>query len=180
MRYISCEIYTFSYSYKSNHSYRNSRWNVSHSPFSQAQHSTSSTLILCQITFQATKLKTFPWSKLDAKLQEDGSLNASAATIGYPCNVERFWKYRDTWKKEFAFSDTIRQKNRQRMKKVLEQWRSRQGNVTREGGKEANPVVVGVHVRRTDYIKYLAMKTGGGAPPGLKYYRNAFEYYRKK
>ncbi|XP_037773935.1 uncharacterized protein LOC119570148 [Penaeus monodon] len=96
----------------------------------------------------ATKLKTFPWSKLDAKLQEDGSLNASAATIGYPCNVERFWKYRDTWKKEFAFSDTIRQKNRQRMKKVLEQWRSRQGNVTREGGKEANPVVVGVHVRR--------------------------------
>ncbi|XP_047501660.1 uncharacterized protein LOC125047484 isoform X2 [Penaeus chinensis] len=128
----------------------------------------------------ATKLKTFPWSKLDAKLKEEGSLNASAATIGYPCNVERFWKYRDTWRKEFAFSDTIRQKNRQRMKKVLEQWRSRQGNVTKEDGKEANPVVVGVHVRRTDYIKYLAMKTGGGTPPGLRYYSNAFEYYRKK
>lgn len=133
-----------------------------------------------QTAFQATKPKTFSWDKLDAKLRAEGSLNTSAAIVGYPCDMGRLWKYRATWKKEFAFSDSIRQKNQQRMNKVLQVWRQRQGNSTNQNGGEVNPVVVGVHVRRTDYIKYIARKTGGGAPPGLKYYNNAFEYYRKK
>lgn len=107
------------------------------------------------------------------KARKQGSLNDSVVTTGWPCYPNSIWKYRDAWRKEFTFADAIRQKMQQRMQTTLEQWRSRE-----EDGKDAKPVVVGVHVRRTDHFEFLTNHIMG-IPP-FKDYNSAFEYYREK
>nr|XP_027225391.1 uncharacterized protein LOC113817516 isoform X2 [Penaeus vannamei] len=122
---------------------------------------------------QDTEPKKIVFLDLYPKARKQGSLNDSVVTTGWPCYPNSIWKYRDAWRKEFTFADAIRQKMQQRMQTTLEQWRSRE-----EDGKDAKPVVVGVHVRRTDHFEFLTNHTMG-IPP-FKDYNSAFEYYREK
>lgn len=93
---------------------------------------------------------------------------------GFPCNASVLWHHRDTWRREFTFAPTITKKALGQIQKTLKSWKARRG--TNSG---LDPVVVGVHVRRSDYIAYLKKNTGGDVL-GPEYFQRAFQLFRDK
>lgn len=123
------------------------------------------------------KPRTYPWDRLDNLLQTN-RLHEPAFSGGFPCDARRLWRYRDIWKKEFSFAKRINDTAQKRLQESLTKWKSRQESEP-SNGRSGGPLVVGVHVRRTDYVTYVKRTTGGNVV-GQSYYHKAFQYFRQK
>ena len=93
---------------------------------------------------------------------------------GYPCHVGKIYQYRSIWRKEFKVSDKTMTIVKKRLRKNINVWKKR----FNKDESSADPIVVTVHVRRTDYIKHL--KKLGGNIVGKSYFASAFAYLREK
>ncbi|XP_068201237.1 galactoside alpha-(1,2)-fucosyltransferase 2-like isoform X2 [Palaemon carinicauda] len=93
---------------------------------------------------------------------------------GYPCNASILWHHRATWRREFTFASGIAKKARKEIQSTLKNWKIINGL-----NRTLKPLVIGVHVRRSDYISYLKQTTGGKVL-GAEYFQRAFQFFREK
>ncbi|CAL4104061.1 unnamed protein product, partial [Meganyctiphanes norvegica] len=88
------------------------------------------------------------------------------------------------WPHEIQLFDLVRDEIRQQFTWNKEIWNTVQtyirnvGIMLKKKGK-TKPVFIGVHVRRTDYIKFIE-QFGGSEMPTTIYFKRAFEYYKNK
>jgi len=94
--------------------------------------------------------------------------------IGTPCVASQLFMYRDIWKKEFAFSDEVIKKRKLRRRRLIGIWLK-----SKKGIDVSKLVMVGVHIRRTDYENHLKIFTHKGYLP-IEYYYNSFNYFRER
>lgn len=114
------------------------------------------------------------WMKLEVVASfKYANFEAAAAGIlgphpfigtGSPIQIQLFHAFACEIRREFTFSPAIQTKVRQF-------WLN-------EAKFPTASVLVGIHIRRTDYINY--MKWRKSAVPGVKYFRNAMAFYRTK
>lgn len=88
----------------------------------------------------------------------------------WPFEIQLFNAYRREILKELTFSPEV-------MKEVHHFISDELGKVTKN--KTETPVLVGVHVRRTDYVEYIKRMFQGHVPEKA-YFERAMAYYRKK
>ena len=93
---------------------------------------------------------------------------------GFPHHFGMLYKYRRIWQNEFVFKDDVLTKVKKRFQYYINVWKNRH-NLTEN---DNNPVVITVHVRRTDYV--VKMKEKEGDVVGRPYFKKAFEYFNKK
>ncbi|XP_042212574.1 galactoside alpha-(1,2)-fucosyltransferase 2-like [Homarus americanus] len=87
----------------------------------------------------------------------------------WPFETQLFDTYRQEVVKEFKFAPHIKEEAENFLR----------GIVMKEQDKDPTPpVLVGVHVRRTDYVEFI--KKYEGKVPGEVYFRRALQYYRHK
>lgn len=102
-------------------------------------------------------------------------------------------------REEFTFSQEVRDTAKDRLQEAVRLWQDKNVNLTTKevagavggmardtaamkgavNGTAVPLVVVGVHVRRTDYTTFFKKRTGGSVP-GVPYFERAFDYFRKK
>ncbi|XP_064117864.1 uncharacterized protein LOC135223332 [Macrobrachium nipponense] len=126
--------------------------------------------------FKDQPMKSTPtesWQNISS-LVKNKKLERPMIIGGFPCNASVLWHRRDTWRREFTFAPTITKRALRQIQKTLANWKVRRGT---NRGKD--PVVVGVHVRRSDYISYLKRNTGGNVL-GPRYFQRAFQWFRDK
>ena len=104
-----------------------------------------------------------------------GTLKTSKVLGGHACNITILWEFRHFFLQEFKFNKSIMKHNEIRFKTAIKKWK----NKTKREDENIDPVVVTVHVRRTDYISYLK-RTNIGEVMGVPYFKNAFSYFIKK
>ena len=93
---------------------------------------------------------------------------------GFPHGFVTLHKYREIWQQEFVFRDEILNEVKKRFKYYVDVWKNR-NNLPENS---INPVVVTVHVRRTDYIDKMKGKEGDVV--GRPYFKKCFEYFNEK
>lgn len=137
---------------------------------------------------EAHNLRSYSLRKLEKMLSSGFTLTGPNAISQYPCNMAKLWSYRSFMRKEFTFSKAIQDTAKERLQEAISAWRAKNINNTKvemrrtvDGRvrKITEPLVVGVHVRRTDYMMFFEKRTGGSVP-GTSYFEKAFDYYRKK
>lgn len=106
--------------------------------------------------------------ELDEILAKNSS-ETGLCMIGNPCHPNRFWPYRKLFRKEFAHKKATHSVAERKLQDALNVWHSRNPQK-----KSTPPTVVGVHVRRTDYSKFLKNYVE------TSYFDAAFNYFRKK
>ena len=113
-------------------------------------------------------------SELNEIVKNEEKMNKSLLLGGYPHNFDILFKYRHILQKEFVFKDEILTKVKKRFQYYIDVWKNR-NNLPENG---TNPVVVTVHIRRTDYIDKMKEKEGDVV--GKPYFEKAFEYLNEK
>ena len=93
---------------------------------------------------------------------------------GYPCNFTMIFNFRNFWRYEFQVRDEILANAKNRLNKHIDIWKSR----NHMAKTSIDPVVITVHVRRTDYINH--MKERDGDILGKSYFAKAFTYFKKR
>ncbi|XP_076044495.1 galactoside 2-alpha-L-fucosyltransferase Sec1-like [Oratosquilla oratoria] len=112
--------------------------------------------------------------------RHNSTLNFNVTVTDVPCNFHQFWKYRKDFIKEFKFTPEVNQVARERQVKIIDQWRKQVRNKNDINiTKKEMPVVVGVHVRRTDYARFLNV-TIGGKLIEANYFHTAFNWTRRR
>ena len=94
--------------------------------------------------------------------------------VGCPCNTSLLWQHRDTLQDEFVIDDDVTDKADQRKEKLIKKYFQQNKNSSKRF-----PIMVGVHVRRTDYTSLLSKYRVGNLLP-KEYYFKAFDYFRKR
>lgn len=99
----------------------------------------------------------------------------------YAFEIQLFKIYKEELRREFRFSDKIQSEVRNYLQGVLRKHEriAHSTNSTTTSSGEGPPVLVGLHVRRTDYVKH-AKKMFGAKLPGEEYFKRALNYYRAK
>ncbi|XP_037796618.1 galactoside alpha-(1,2)-fucosyltransferase 2-like [Penaeus monodon] len=99
----------------------------------------------------------------------------------YAFEIQLFKVYKEDLKREFRFSDKIQSQVRNYLQGVVRKHESlsRGNNATSASSSTAPPMLVGFHIRRTDYVKH-AKKMFGARLPGEKYFKRALNYYRTR
>lgn len=144
-------------------------------------------ILIKKFSFQAHHLQSYSLRKMEKMLSSGRALKGPMALSQYPCNVTKIWPHRSRMRSEFTFSQTIQDRASERLQKAIGVWQMRNVNITKErngGGLDeksstAAPLVVGVHVRRSDYQDFFRKRTGGDIP-GVPYFEKAFVYFREK
>ncbi|XP_037796617.1 galactoside alpha-(1,2)-fucosyltransferase 2-like [Penaeus monodon] len=86
--------------------------------------------------------------------------------------IHLFNFFKEDLRREFTFAEEIQRKVRESLANVQQEWQSINNSTVL-------PVLVGFHVRRTDYAKH-AFRIFGGKLPGTIYFTRALNYYRRK
>nr|XP_027223998.1 galactoside 2-alpha-L-fucosyltransferase 3-like isoform X2 [Penaeus vannamei] len=99
----------------------------------------------------------------------------------YAFEIQLFKIYKEELRREFRFSDKIQSEVRNYLQGVQRKHEriAHSTNSTTTSSGEGPPVLVGLHVRRTDYVKH-AKKMFGAKLPGEEYFKRALNYYRAK
>ena len=108
------------------------------------------------------------------KMIKEGKFKTPIGLDGYPCEMTRLWKYQNIWSKEFKFNEQVMIKAKFRLMRAVDQWKQQ----NHFEAKSINPLIIMVHVRRTDYIKWLIRING--TVPDTSYFDAAFKYFTKK
>ena len=88
-----------------------------------------------------------------------------------PCIAQKLFPHSEVWKKEFAVSASVTEKITERKRLLLNKWQ--------ETNRDPAPLMkVAVHIR-TDYGRFLKTRFNLEYLP-IKYYHNAFSYYRER
>ena len=111
---------------------------------------------------------------LAEKLIKKNKFNKPLSLGGYPCDITRLWNYQHIWRREFRFDYEVVTGAKIRLTKAIDQWK-KQNNLDINS---INPIVVMVHVRRTDYINWLIRIKG--EVPDTPYFAAAFDYFTKR
>ncbi|XP_042881447.1 galactoside alpha-(1,2)-fucosyltransferase 2-like [Penaeus japonicus] len=97
----------------------------------------------------------------------------------YAFEIQLFKPYKEELRREFTFADQIQSDVRHYLQDILTKRDVIGDNDTSSSPVKRPPVLVGFHIRRTDYEKH-AKKMFGATLPGEKYFQRALDYYRKK
>ena len=143
-------------------------------PILQERTSTTLNKYFSHISVPSVKLLNCPmnWTTLNLKAynllekSQRRKLAKNGVFIeGYPTSVSLFHRLQHYIKKEFKFKPTILQSAQKKLSELL-------------NGRR-NFILVGVHVRRTDYQQFLEGRFNAQLV-GASYFSRAMEYFRKK
>nr|XP_045582857.1 galactoside alpha-(1,2)-fucosyltransferase 2-like isoform X2 [Procambarus clarkii] len=88
----------------------------------------------------------------------------------YPFEIQMFNKFKEDLRREFTFTSKYTAIVQSFLLNITEERKAR---------KELNPVFIGFHIRRTDYIKHAQNQFGASLPDQV-YFDRAMQYYRNK
>ena len=94
--------------------------------------------------------------------------------FGCPCDASLMWQYRNIWQREFVIDEDVIKSVGKRKENLIERYFQQNNDTSKQ-----IPIMIGAHVRRTDYAKLLTKYKGGTLLP-KEYYFKAFDYFRKK
>ena len=93
---------------------------------------------------------------------------------GWPCELRYFWKYQHIWFQEFKFHEQVLVSVKYRLERSKTVWK-KQNNFEKNS---TDPLIITVHVRRTDYIEWMDRVDGDVLD--TPYFAAAFKHYEKR
>ncbi|XP_076055806.1 galactoside alpha-(1,2)-fucosyltransferase 2-like [Oratosquilla oratoria] len=104
--------------------------------------------------------------------------------VAYPCHPAFFIQYRSLLRFFYRFHPSVKQSAERYRNLLLEKWRKKMEiashtDKTIQAPGSERPVVIGVHVRRTNYISYMKSQVNSKVMEPI-YFHDAFAYARKR
>ncbi|XP_076056241.1 galactoside alpha-(1,2)-fucosyltransferase 1-like [Oratosquilla oratoria] len=102
----------------------------------------------------------------------------------YPCHPAYFMQYRNLLRFIYRFQPLVQQSAERYRDLLLERWRKQMeeaslADKTIQGPGAERPVVIGVHIRRSNYINHMKMRHGSKAMEPI-FFHDAFAFARKR
>ncbi|XP_076055903.1 galactoside alpha-(1,2)-fucosyltransferase 2-like [Oratosquilla oratoria] len=111
-------------------------------------------------------------------------LDRNIAIDAYPCHPAYFIQYRNFLRFFYRFQSPVQQSAERYRDLLLEKWRKQMeeaslADKTIQGPGAERPVVIGVHVRRTDYIHFMNVMHASNAMEPI-FFHDAFAFARRR